>query len=126
VNFYDVHYSSHHILGTTGGNTDDMREAISLMSAGKINPAAMVTHVGGLNSAVQTTMNLPNIPGGKKLIYNHIDLPLTAITDFSSLGATNPLFLELARIVGDNNDLWCGEAERFLLREAKKINEPSL
>jgi len=26
-NFYDVHYASHHVVGTSGGNTDDMREA---------------------------------------------------------------------------------------------------
>ena len=51
VNYYDVHYSAHHILGTTGGNTDDMREAISLMTAGTIDPSAMITHIGGLDSA---------------------------------------------------------------------------
>ena len=42
----------------------------------------MVTHIGGLNAVVDTVLNLPQIPGGKKLIYNHIDLPLTAIDDF--------------------------------------------
>jgi L-sorbose 1-phosphate reductase len=121
VNFYDVHYSSHHILGTTGGNTDDMREAISLMTTGKINPAAMITHVGGLDSAAETTKNLPNIPGGKKLIYTHIDLPLTAIADFAEKGKTDPLFAELARIVQRNNGLWNAEAEKYLLSHIKPI-----
>jgi len=121
VNFYDVHYSSHHILGTTGGNTDDMREAIALMNAGRINPAAMVTHVGGLNCVAETTLNLPKIPGGKKLIYTHLELPLTAIADFEELGKTEELFAELARIVKGYNGLWCAEAERYLLSHAKHM-----
>lgn len=117
VNYYDVHYSGTHILGTTGGSTDDMREAISLMSEGKINPAAMITHVGGLDCAAETTLNLPKIPGGKKLIYTHIDLPLTAIADFASLGEHDERFFELGRIVKAHGGLWCAEAERYLLRQ---------
>ena len=117
-----MHYASHHILGTTGGNTDDMREAISLMNAGKINPAAMVTHVGGLNSAAETTLNLPNIPGGKKLIYTHLDLPLTAIADFAARGENDPLFAELDQIVKRSNGLWSAEAEAYLLQYAKRID----
>jgi len=122
VNFYDVHYTSHHILGTTGGNTDDMREAISLMTAGRINPAAMVTHIGGLNSAAETTLNLPNIPGGKKLIYTHLNLPLTAIADFASRGESDPLFAALDTIVKNSNGLWCAEAETYLLAHANRID----
>lgn len=45
LNIYDVHYNYHKILGTSGGNTDDMREALELMSEDKINPAAMITHL---------------------------------------------------------------------------------
>ena len=37
VNFYDVHYLSHHIVGTSGGNTDDMIESLRLMEKGVIN-----------------------------------------------------------------------------------------
>ncbi len=51
VNFYNVHYAATHTVGTSGGNTDDMREALELTSALKLNPAVMVTHVGGLDSA---------------------------------------------------------------------------
>jgi threonine dehydrogenase-like Zn-dependent dehydrogenase len=122
MNFYDVHYSSHHILGTTGGNTDDMREAIALMTAGRINPAAMVTHIGGLNSAAETTLNLPNIPGGKKLIYTHLNFPLTAITDFAEAGKSDSLFAELDQIVKRNNGLWNAEAERLLLSSAPRMS----
>ena len=118
-NWYNVHYLYTHVVGTSGGNTDDMREAIEMMNAGKINPASMITHVGGLNTVVDTVMNLPKIPGGKKLIYNHIDLPLTAIADFEEAGKTDPLFAELDRICKAHNGLWNAEAEAYLLANAK-------
>ena len=123
VNFYDVHYASHHFLGSTGGNTDDMREAIALMTAGRINPAAMITHIGGLNSTAETTLNLPKIPGGKKLIYTHIDLPLTAIADFETLGKSDPLFAKLSELVEANSGLWNAEAEQYLLLHAKPLQD---
>lgn len=120
-NFYNVHYMATHIVGTSGGNTEDMKESLRLMESGRINPAAMITHIGGLNAAADTTLNLPNIPGGKKLIYTNIDLPLTAIADFEKLAATDPLFAQLATIVKANNGLWCQQAEEYLLAHAKSI-----
>jgi hypothetical protein len=98
-----------------------MQEAIEMMNAGKLNPSALVTHIGGLNAVIDTTLNLPKIPGGKKLIYNHIDLPLTAIADFEAKGESDPLFAELARICKANNNLWCPEAEKYLLANAKAL-----
>ena len=121
LNFYNVHYNSTHIVGTSGGNTDDLIESLQLMEKGIIEPSAMITHVGGLNSVVETTLNLPNIPGGKKLIYTNIEMELTAIDDFAAKGKTDPLFAELAAIVAKNNGLWCVEAERHLLRHARPI-----
>ena len=47
MNFYDVHYNSTHVMGTTGGNTADMIESLELTAAKRINPAVMVTHIGG-------------------------------------------------------------------------------
>ena len=120
-NWYNVHYLYTHVVGTSGGNNDDLREAIEMMSAGKLNPAALVTHIGGLNAVVDTVLNLPSIPGGKKLIYNHIDLPLTAISDFEEAGKTDPLFAELDKICKAHNNLWSPEAERYLLAHAKSI-----
>ena len=120
-NFYNVHYDTTHIAGNSGSNLDDLYEAISMMGSGKINPASMVTHVGGLDSVVETTLNLPKIPGGKKLIYTHISMPLTAIDDFAKLGETDPMFKKLAEIVGANNGLWCYEAEKYLLENAKAL-----
>ncbi|HAX94568.1 MAG TPA: L-sorbose 1-phosphate reductase, partial [Bacteroidales bacterium] len=79
LNFYNVHYSFTHLVGTSGGNTDDMRESLRLMAAGRINPAVMITHVGGLDAVPETTLSLPQIPGGKKLIYTNISMPLVSL-----------------------------------------------
>lgn len=115
MNFYNVHYSRTHVAATSHGNTDDMREAIRMMNEGKLNPAAMITHIGGLDCVPETTANLPKIPGGKKLIYTQINLPLTALADFAEKGKTQPLFAELDRLVKQHNGLWNAEAERYLL-----------
>ena len=120
-NFYNVHYLYTHLVGTSGGNNDDLREAIELMNAGKINPASMVTHICGLNAVVDTVLNLPQIPGGKKLIYNHIDMPLTAIDAFGEKGRTDPLFAELDKICKAHKGMWNAEAEKYLLANAKAV-----
>jgi L-sorbose 1-phosphate reductase len=120
-NFYNVHYASTHIVGTTGGNNDDMREALGLMAKGTINPTVMVTHVGGLDCVPATTLDLPHIPGGKKLIYTGISMALTAIADLEEKGKDDPLFEGLAEIVKKNNGLWSAEAEKYLLAHAKTI-----
>ena len=121
LNFYDVHYASHHIVGTSGGNTDDMRESLDLMGRGIINPAAMITHVGGLNAVVETTLTLPKIPGGKKLIYTNKNLPLVAIEEFAARGASDPFYAALAEICARHNNLWNAEAEQYLLERAPSI-----
>lgn len=120
-NFYNVHYSQTHICGTSGGNTDDMIESISMMEKGKIDPAAMITHVGGLNSVIETTLNLPKIPGGKKLVYTNKAMPMTAISDFEELGKNDSFFCELDKIIKENNGLWSPKAEKYLLENAKDI-----
>jgi threonine dehydrogenase-like Zn-dependent dehydrogenase len=121
INFYNVHYDSTHVVGTSGGNTEDMIEAIELMREGSINPTVMITHIGGLSSVVKTTLNLPKIPKGKKLIYTNIELELTALEDFKEKGEEDPLFAELAEIVERDNGLWCLKAEKHLLENAKPI-----
>lgn len=117
MNFYDVHYNSTHVMGTTGGNTADMIESLKLTAEGRIDPAVMVTHIGGLDAAAETTLNLPKIPGGKKLIYTHLELPLTALTDLRAKGEreNDSRFVELADIVDAHKGLWCPEAEEYLL-----------
>jgi L-sorbose 1-phosphate reductase len=115
-NFYNVHYAYTHVVGTSGGNTDDMVEALNLMSKG-LDPAGLVTHIGGLDAVIEATNHLPEIPGGKKLIYTHIEMPLTPIADFAKLGETNELFRKLAEICDRHNGLWSVEAESYLLNE---------
>ncbi|ABR32716.1 zinc-binding dehydrogenase [Clostridium beijerinckii] len=114
-NFYKVHYEGTHIVGTSGGSKGDMLESIELSEKGLINPSFMITHVGGLNAAPDTIKNLPNIPGGKKLIYSHIEMELTAIEDFEKLGENNEFYSKLSEICKNNNNVWCEEAEKFLL-----------
>jgi L-sorbose 1-phosphate reductase len=116
LNFYNVHYAYTHIVGTSGGNTDDMKEALNIMSKG-LDPAGLVTHIGGLNAVAETTLHLPEIPGGKKLIYTHIEMPLTPIAEFEELGKTNPVFAKLAEIVAANKGLWSVEAEMYLMKK---------
>ena len=126
-NFYNVHYGATHIVGTSGGNTDDMKESIRLMSEGKINPAGMITHIGGLDSVAETTLNLPHIKGGKKLVYTHINLPMTAIEDFGKAAEENKgtelgdLFADLDVICKEAGGLWCAKAEERILKLASDL-----
>ncbi len=114
MNLYNVHYISAHIIGTTGGNNDDLIEANELAAAGKIEPAVMVTHIGGIDCIAQATLDLPTIPGGKKLTYTQFDMPLTAIEDFGKLGETDELYAKLDKICKANRGLWSAEAEKVL------------
>ncbi|MCC5930429.1 MAG: zinc-binding dehydrogenase [Cyclobacteriaceae bacterium] len=120
-NFYNAHYQFTHIVGTSGGNTDDMIESLDMMSKRLINPAILVTHIGGLNAVIDTTKNLPHVPGSKKMMYTQVDLPLTALADFAEKGKTDPLFRKLHELVEKNNGLWSVEAEKYLLENAPKI-----
>ena len=90
MNFYDVHYNSTHV---------------------------MVTHIGGLDAAAETTLNLPKIPGGKKLIYTHLSMPLTALDELRKAAEerNDDRYAALADIVDAHQGLWCPEAEEFLL-----------
>jgi len=121
MNFYDIHYSGHHVVGSSGGNTDDMREALDLMAIDAINPAVLITHVGGLDSAAETILNLPSIPGGKKLIYTQKSMPLVAIDEFDERGKTNLFYSDLAAITAKTNGLWSLEAEQYVLENARDI-----
>ena len=75
----------------------------SLSAENRLNPSYMITY-RWVAAAPETILNLPNIPGGEKLIYPHIDLPLTAIEDFRSRQSENPLFKTLADICERNRN----------------------
>lgn len=115
LNFYNVHYAFTHIVGTSGGNTDDIRESLEMMEKG-LDPSGLVTHIGGLNAVPEATLNLPSIPGGKKLIYTHMEMPLTPISEFRRLGEKHPLYRDLADICDRHEGRWSVEAEELLLK----------
>lgn len=121
LNFYNVHYAGTHIVGTSGGNYEDMLESLDMMSKGLLKPSILVTHIGGLDAVIDTTLNLPKIPGGKKMIYTGISLPLIAIADFEVAGETDPLFAKLHKLTQETQGLWNGKAEEYLLAHAKEI-----
>jgi len=121
INFYNVHYAYHHVAANSGGNTDDMRIALKYMGEGKLNPSVMLTHVGGINASAETIATLPDKPSGKKCVYTHKNLPMTAIADFAELGKSDPFYAALAEICARHDGLWSLEAEQYLLANAPDI-----
>jgi hypothetical protein len=97
-----------------------MVESLDMFVKG-LDPAGLVTHIGGLNAVINTTLHLPEIPGGKKLIYTHKDIPLTAISEFEEKGKSEPFYADLDEICKRHNGLWSVEAEEYLLANAKEI-----
>lgn len=114
-NFYNVHYAQHHVTGTSGSTPADMADIVELIGRQRLDPSVMITHIGGLNATIDTTVNLPKIPGGKKLIYTHITLPLIALSDFEALAEKDERFKTLDALVKKNNGLWSADAEKYLL-----------
>ena len=126
-NFYNIHYMMHHIVANSGGDVKDMADSVDWIGKGYLHPEVMITHVGGLPSAAQATLDLPSVPGGKRLVYTHVDMPMTAIADFAEKGKTDPFYAELDRLCSASNGLWCKAAEDYLLANAPKvaIGEPT-
>ena len=120
LNFYDVHYASTHVTGTSGGTVSDLVAALQLMEKNIIHPEVMITHIGGLDAAIDTVLNLPAIPGGKKIIYPGIRCPLTAVADFGKF-KDDPLFVELAACCEKAGGLWNCEAEKILLKHFNQL-----
>jgi hypothetical protein len=98
-----------------------MKAALAMMAKGELNPVFMVTHVGGLNAVPETTLNLDTLPGGKKLIYTHKNMELTAIKDFAEKGKTDSFYARLAELCQDHQGLWNKEAEAYVLEHAPEI-----
>ena len=77
MNIYGSHYLKTKLIGSSGGLRSDLVEALDLITTGKINPAVGITHIGGINAIVDTTLYLKKIPGSKKITYPQINLPDT-------------------------------------------------
>ena len=65
-NFFDVHYKMHHLVGSSGGNTDDMRECLKLAGEGRLEPAVMITHIGGIDAQIDTDIESAKDPRRKE------------------------------------------------------------
>ena len=120
-NFYNVHYMMHHVAANSGSLVCDMVDSVDWIGRGLLHPEVMVTHVGGIDSAADSILTLLDVPGGKRLVYTHVKMPMTAISDFSEKGRSDPFFAELDRICTANKGLWSKEAEDYLLANAPKI-----
>jgi hypothetical protein len=48
-------------------------------------------------------------------------MPMVALADFAELGKTDKFYADLDAIVKANNGLWCLEAEKYVLANAKNI-----
>ena len=121
-NFYNIHYMNHHIVANSGGDVKDMSDSVDWIGRGLLHPEVMITHVGGLDSAFQATLDLTKVPGGKRLVYTHAQMPMTAIADFAEKGKSDPFYAELDRLCAANSGLWCKAAEDYLLANAPKID----
>ncbi|MGG5317610.1 zinc-binding dehydrogenase [Enterococcus sp. AZ072] len=114
VNFYDVHYSFTHFVGTSGGNTEDMRKAVKLIEDKQVKVANVVTHILGLDAVAETTLNQPAIGGGKKLVYTHKQSDLTKLSEIDPDS-------ELGEILAETDGIWSKKAEEYLLKSYPEI-----
>ena len=121
LNLYRVHYDGIHVVGTAGSIPEDMTDVLRLMEAGKLDPGALVSHILGLNAAAETLYGMEKPDGAKKVCYNGLDLPLTAIADFEELGKEDPMFARLHALVQKHGGLWNAEAEAYLLENCPKL-----
>ncbi|MBQ7643349.1 MAG: zinc-binding dehydrogenase, partial [Clostridia bacterium] len=99
INLYRVHYDGIHVVGTAGGIPEDTTDIIKLIEKGNINAGALVSHILGLSAAKDAVLAMGKADGAKKVCYNELDLPLTAISDFEELGKSNPMYKKLDEIV---------------------------
>ena len=113
INIYDIHYNQHHYVGTSGGNTEDMRDAIQLIEEKKVEVSKVVTHILGLNQVPEVTLEQEKIGGGKKIVYTHKEFPLIKLEDI--LFQKDSSNRQLIEILRENNGIWSKEAEKYLL-----------
>ena len=118
INFYNIHYNATHFVGTSGSNTQDMKDAIALIENKTVNVAKIAAHIMGLNHVCESILNLPKMPGGKKIVYSGKEFP---VTEVSAFGENNELEKHLKELVDAHDGLWNAEAEQYFLEHAKDI-----
>ena len=117
INFYNVHYNATHFVGTSGSNTQDMKDAIRCIENKVVDLAKIATHIMGLNDVCQSIMQLPQLPGGKKIVYSQKNYPITDVNTF----AGGEFEQTLKAIVEKHNGLWSAEAESYFLEHCPEI-----
>jgi threonine dehydrogenase-like Zn-dependent dehydrogenase len=118
MNFYNLHYNATHFVGTSGSNTQDMIDAITCIEEKTVNLAKIATHILGLNDVCDSILKIPELPGGKKIVYSQKNYPLTDVQQFS--GETE-MERHLKELVEQNNGLWSAEAESYFLKHSTDI-----
>jgi len=117
INFYNVHYNATHFVGTSGSNTQDMKDAIRCIENKVVDLAKIATHIMGLNDVCESIMQLPQLPGGKKIVYSQKNYPITDVNTFSG----GEFEQTLKAIVDKHNGLWSAEAEQYFLEHCPEI-----
>ena len=122
VNFYNIHYSHRKHMGVSGGNTEDLKEALKLIEKRRLRPAKMISAIGGLDSIIGAIKNLPHLPSGKKMFYTGIKMPLVELAELKKLSryknipsVYKKIYRDLDCIISQNEGLWCREAEKYIL-----------
>lgn len=118
INFYNIHYNATHFVGTSGSNTQDMKDAIQLIEDKVVNVAKIATHIMGLNDVCDSIIKIPELPGRKKIIYSQKNFPITNISEFSK---ENEFYKMLSELVNKHDGLWNVEAEQYFLKNAQDI-----
>ena len=111
------------ISGYKPGYGSVLLDSFDLIERGVINPGVMVSHILGMAAVPDTIYAMEHANGAKKVCYNALDLPLVALSDFAELGKTDPLYARLDELVKSHGNVWCPEAEAYLLAHAKRISE---
>ena len=76
----------------------------------------MVTHILGLDAVAETTLNQPEIAGGKKVVYTQKKFMLESLEKLMQDENS-----ELGKILKKNNGIWSKEAEDYILKNTEKI-----
>ena len=79
--------------------------------------AKIATHIMGLNDVCESIMQLPTLPGGKKIVYSQKNYPITDVQNF----AEGEMEKTLKAIVEKHNGLWSAEAESYFLEHCAEI-----
>lgn len=117
MNFYNLHYNATHFVGTSGSNTQDMKDAIKCIEEKQVDLAKIATHVMGLNDVCESIKQLPSLPGGKKIVYSQKNYPITDVNEFGD----GEMESRLREIVARHNGLWSAEAESYFLENCPDI-----